>query len=165
MQIIVVYIIIIILIGLVRKVNTYEAFLEGVENSFVTVKSIFPNILGIIFAINVFTESGIIDILKDLFKNINIAPEIIIQCLLKPVSWSSSLLFMNDIFNTYGVDSFIGKLSTLIQGGSDTTIYVVALYFSSIKIKKTSHTMLAGILTDICVFALCILFSVFFLKS
>lgn len=165
MQIIVIYVLIIVLYGIIKKVNAYDAFMKGVENSFKTVKAIFPNILGIIFAINVFTESGIIEIIKDIFKNVNMVPELIVQCFLKPISWSSSLLFMNNIFSTYGVDSFVGKLATLIQGGSDTTIYVVALYFSSIKMKKTSHTMIVGILTDICVFLLCALFSVLFLKS
>lgn len=164
MQIVVIYVLIIILYGIIRKVNTYESFMNGVENSFKTVKMIFPNILGIIFAINVFVNSGIIEIFNNLFKNSNIITEIVIQCLLKPISWSSSLLFMNNIFDKYGVDSAIGKLATLIQGGSDTTIYVVALYFSSIKMKKTSYTMLAGILTDICVFVICVLFFIFLLK-
>ena len=74
------------------------------------------------------------------------------QCILKPISWSSSLLMMSKVFETYGVDSKLGALSTLIQGGSDTTIYIVALYFSSIKMKKTGHTIWVGILTDITTF-------------
>ena len=164
MQIVVFYILIILLYGIFKKVNTYDSFMNGVEKSFKTVRMIFPNILGIILAINVFVNSGIIEILNTLFDNSKIIPEIVIQCLLKPVSWSSSLLFMNNIFDKYGVDSAIGKLSTLIQGGSDTTIYVVALYFSSIKMKKTSYTMLAGILTDICVFIICVILFVFVLK-
>lgn len=163
MIVIVIYILLIILYGIVKKVNTYDAFLRGVENSFSTIKNIFPSVLGIIFAINVFTESGIIDIVKNFFANDIIVPELIIQCFLKPISWSSSLLFMNNIFLHYGVDSFVAKLSTLIQGSSDTTIYVIALYFSSIKMKSSKHTLVVGIITDVLVFALCFVLAYCFL--
>ena len=145
-----------------KKVNAYDAFLEGVEESFKTVKNIFPNILAIIFAINVFINSGIMEILEKALSNVNIVPEIIMQCFLKPISWSSSLLLMSKIFEIHGVDSTTGMLSTLIQGVSDTTIYIVALYFSSIKMKKTGHTMWVGILTDIATFLICALFINFF---
>ena len=162
MQIIVIYILLIILFAIFKKVNAYDAFLEGVEESFKTVKNIFPNILAIIFAINVFINSGIMEILEKALSNVDIVPEIIMQCFLKPISWSSSLLLMSKIFEIHGVDSTTGMLSTLIQGGSDTTIYIVALYFSSIKMKKTGHTMWVGILTDIATFLICALFINFF---
>ncbi|MFR7880994.1 MAG: hypothetical protein ACLU5J_05635 [Christensenellales bacterium] len=129
MQIIVIYILLIILFAIFKKVNAYDAFLEGVEESFKTVKNIFPNILAIIFAINVFINSGIMEILEKALSNVNIVPEIIMQCFLKPISWSSSLLLMSKIFEIHGVDSTTGMLSTLIQGGSDTTIYIVAFVF------------------------------------
>lgn len=152
MQIVVFYILCIVLFAIWKKVNAYEAFLTGVENSFKTILTIFPNILAIIFAINVFLHSGIMELLSNFLSKINIIPEIIMQCILKPISWSSSLLMMSKVFETYGVDSKLGALSTLIQGGSDTTIYIVALYFSSIKMKKTGHTIWVGILTDITIF-------------
>lgn len=164
MQIIVFYVLFIVIFGMAKKVNTYDAFLEGVETSFKTVKNIFPNILAIIFSINIFINSGIIEIVSSYLVRINIVPEIVLQMFLKPISWSSSLLLMNQIFDTYGVDSFYGKMSTLIQGGSDTTIYIVMLYFSSIKMKKTSHTLLSGILTDLAIFIVSVLFSILFLK-
>ena len=92
MQIIVIYILLIILFAIFKKVNAYDAFLEGVDESFKTVKNIFPNILAIIFAINVFINSGVMEILEKVLSNVNIVPEIIMQCFLKPISWSSSLL-------------------------------------------------------------------------
>lgn len=163
MGIVVLYVLLIISFGVIKKVNTYDAFLEGVENSFTTIKNIFPNLLAIIFAINVFINSGIFTLLQNFLASIRIAPEIIIQCFLKPISWSSSLVMMNKIFETYGVDSKTGMLSTLIQGGSDTTIYIIALYFSSIKMKKTGHSILVGILTDLAMFLMAfVIIGIFF---
>ncbi len=163
MGIVVLYVLLIISFGVIKKVNTYDAFLEGVENSFTTIKNIFPNLLAIIFAINVFINSGIFTLLQNFLTSIRIVPEIIIQCFLKPISWSSSLVMMNKIFETYGVDSKTGMLSTLIQGGSDTTIYIIALYFSSIKMKKTGHSILVGILTDLAMFLMAfVIIGIFF---
>ena len=122
MQIIVIYILLIILFAIFKKVNAYDAFLEGVEESFKTVKNIFPNILAIIFAINVFINSGIMEILEKALSNVNIVPEIIMQCFLKPISWSSSLLLMSKIFEIHGVDSTTGMLSTLIQGNRKSVV-------------------------------------------
>lgn len=164
MTVIVVYILIIILFGVFKKVNPYESFLKGVDSSFKTVLSIFPNILAIIFAVNVFINSGVLDLIKEILFKFNIVPEIIIQILLKPISWSSSLVIMNGIFETYGVDSFIGMLSSVLQGCSDTTIYIVALYFSSINIKKTSHTLVTGLLADFATFLFSALLCTILLK-
>lgn len=152
MQIITIYIIIIIAFALWKKVDAYQAFIEGVDQSFSSIKKIFPNIMAIIFAINIFTNSGILEIFEKYLSNFFIHPKILLQGMLKPISWSSSLLMMTNIFEREGVNSALGFLSTLVQGSSDTTIYVTALYFSSIKIKHTGHTLIVGLLTDFLTF-------------
>lgn len=164
MIVIVIYIFVIIVYGLIKKVNPYDTFLKGVDESFNTVKTLFPNILAIILAINIFINSGIVDAISKILVNTKIVPEIIIQIFLKPISWSSSLVMMNKTFELYGVDSFIGKLSSVLQGCSDTTIYIVALYFSSIKLKKTGHTMWVGLLADFTTFLVSALLCYFLLK-
>lgn len=152
MQIITIYIIIIIGYALWKRVDAYQAFLEGVDHSFESIRKIFPNIMAIIFAIQIFTNSGILDIFETYLSNCFIHPKILLQGILKPISWSSSLLMMTNIFEYEGVNSSLGYLSTLIQGSSDTTIYVTALYFSSINIKRTGHTLIVGLLTDFLTF-------------
>jgi spore maturation protein B len=72
------------------------------------------------------------------------------MALLRPISGSASLIVMNDIFKNFGPDSYLGYLSSIIQGSTDTTIYVLALYFGSVKIKKTSHALYAGLFADFC---------------
>lgn len=164
MIVIVIYIFVIVLYGLIKKVNPYDSFLKGVDGSFKTVKNLFPNILAIILAINIFVNSGIIEVISSKLINSKIVPEIIIQVLLKPISWSSSLVMMNKTFELYGVDSFIGKLSSVLQGCSDTTIYIVAMYFSSINLRKTGHTMWVGLLADFTTFLFSALMCYFLLK-
>lgn len=164
MQVVVVYLLVILGFAFFKRKNAYQSFLNGVENSFQTVKSVFPNVLAIILAIQIFANSGILELLRSWLPTHILVPEIFIQCFFKPISWSSSLLVMTDIFGKYGVDSFIGQLSSLLQGSSDTTIYIVAMYFSSIKMNKYGHSLLAGLLTDFATFVFTIIFAMLLLK-
>ena len=124
MQVVVIYLLVILGFAFLKRVNAYQSFLNGVENSFSTVKSVFPNVLAIILAIQIFANSGILELLQTWLPTRLLVPEIFIQCFFKPISWSSSLLVMTDIFEKYGVDSFLGQLSSLLQGSSVTTINV-----------------------------------------
>lgn len=162
MTIIVLYFVIIIIYAFIKKKNAFESFSRGIENNYKTILNLFPTILILIVAINIFANSGIIDIMKQIIPSSFLVPELIIQACLKPLSHSSALLIMVKIFEGYGVDSVSGFVASVIQGCSDTTIYVVAIYFGSIKMRKTETVLKAGLLNDlltfIIVFFICSLF-------
>ena len=163
MIIVPIYILIILLFGVIKKVNCFDTFLigakEGIKNAF----NLFPTIIGIVFAVNVFTGSGIIEILSRIINHPTIVPEIFIQAFLRPLSANSSLVLMNDIYTIYGPSSVTGEISSLIQGCSDTTIYVITIYFGSISVKKTYYAVYVGLLTDLITFILAIFLGVMFL--
>lgn len=106
-----------------------------------------------IFAVNIFVNSGVFNIisviLKPLFNLINIPIEIIPLALLRPISSSASLAYLNTILSKYGPDSFIGILSSVIQGCTDTTFYIIALYFGCIGIKKIRYSLVVCLLADL----------------
>ena len=163
MIVIVIYISFIILYGVIKKVNCYESFKNGVSSNYKILLDIFPNLLALVFAVEVFTNSGIIELLNN-FVNLFIIPiEIIIQAFLKPISSSSALVMMLKIFNNYGTNSNLGVLSSIIQGCSDTTFYIVTLYFSCVKIKNYKYALKVGVLTDIITFLLVSLFFILFI--
>lgn len=152
MIVVAIYVFIIIIFALIKKVNAYEAFTNGVTDSFKTVINLFPNLLFLILGINIFINSGIIEILEDLLANTFFIPELLIQAILRPTSSSSSLILMTKIFEKYGVDSIVGRVSSILQGSSDTTIYVIMIYFSSIKMTKIGNSLKIGLLTDLVTF-------------
>ena len=163
MIVIVIYISFIILYGVIKKVNCYESFKNGVSSNYKILLDIFPNLLALVFAVEVFTNSCIIELLNN-YVNLFIIPiEIIIQAFLKPISSSSALVMMLKIFNNYGTNSNLGVLSSIIQGCSDTTFYIVTLYFSCVKIKNYKYALKVGVLTDIITFLLVSLFFILFI--
>ena len=141
------FVLFIIFYGIYKKVNIYDSFINGAKEGFITIYKIAPAIIALSFAINVFTGSNILKLLN--FNN-PILTSILPMALLRPISGSASLIVMNDIFKNFGPDSYLGYLSSIIQGSTDTTIYVLALYFGSVKIKKTSHALYAGLFADFC---------------
>ena len=162
MIIVVIYIVFIIIYAMFKKVNAFDSFGRGVESNYSTIKNIFPTIMALIISINVFVNSGIIDILKNAFPNLFIVPELILQACLRPLSHSSAMLIMVKTFESYGVNSIPGKIASILQGCNDTTIYIIALYFGSIKMNNVGRTLKIGLLNDlitfIFVFILCTLF-------
>ncbi len=137
-------VIIIVIYGFIKKVDIYETFLEGSVDGLKTVVNIIPIILAMIFAVNIFVESGVLNLIGGKFKDI--VPMIV----LRPISGNATLVYMSKIFQKYGVDSYIGNLASVIQGATDTTIYVLALYFGSVGIKKTRYALIGGLFADIC---------------
>ena len=144
-------VLIILLYGIYKKRNIYEDFLDGAKEGMHLMYSIIPAILAMTFAINIFLKSNVISlpllIIKPLIKGIPL--EVIPMCLLRPISGTATLAILNNIYTMYGPDSFIGRLSSTIQGCTDTTIYVLALYFGSIKIFKTRYALLVGLFADL----------------
>ena len=163
MIIVPIYILIILVFGVIKKVYCFDTFLEGSKEGLKNAFNLLPTIVGIVFAVNVFTGSGIIEILSKIINHPTIVPEIFIQAILRPLSANSSLILMNDIYNLYGPNSITGEISSLIQGCSDTTIYVISVYFGSISVKKTKYTLYVGLLTDLITFILAIFLGIIFL--
>ncbi len=146
-----------ILAGMRRGVNVYEAFVEGAKGGFETAVRIIPYLVAILVAIGVFRASGAMDFL---IGGIGRAVEAcggnsdyvaaLPTAIMKPLSGSGARGMMVDAMQTYGADSFIGRLSCIFQGATDTTFYILAVYFGSVGVRKTRHAVAAGLLTDLC---------------
>ena len=150
----------VIIYALIKKVDIYNEFLEGVKEGLDLSLSIFPSMFAMIISITVFTKSNL---LNDLITHITIPlipKEILPLALLRPVSSSSSLMLLNNILSTAGPDSLVGKIASIITGSTDTTIYIIGLYYSSIKIKHIRHSLIVGLLADLS----CIIISILIVK-
>ena len=143
----------IILYGFKKKVNLYDTFLEGAKEGLMTTFSIFPAVIAMVFAINIFLDSNVLgfllSFLNPLLVKLSIPLDIIPMALLRPISGTASLAIMNDIFQNVGPDSYAGRLASVLQGCTDTTIYVLALYFVSVKISKIGHSLSVGLFADL----------------
>lgn len=146
-------VLLIVVYGFYKKVNIYDEFLKGASESFSMVFKIFPNLLAMILSINIFLKSGFLDLiyklLNPLFEIIKIPIDILPMMLMRPISGTSTLAILNNIYESFGPDSFIGRLGSVIQGSTDTTFYVITLYFGSIGIKKIRYAMWAGLFADL----------------
>lgn len=147
------FVLIIILYGLKKKVLIYDAFLEGAKEGLMTAFNIFPSVIAMVFAINIFLNSHILEFLfstiEPILNWINIPLSILPMAFVRPISGTASLAIMNDIFLNYGPDSYIGRIASILQGCTDTTIYVLTLYFGSVKISKTRHALSTGLFADL----------------
>lgn len=163
MIIIPIYILIILIFARIKKVACFDTFIDGAKNGILSAYNLFPTIFGLVLAINIFTNSGIVDVIKNIVNHKTIVPELFIQALIRPLSANSSLIIMNDIYNLYSPNSITGEISSLIQGCSDTTIYVITIYFGSISIENSYYTVYVGLLTDLFTFILAIILGLNFL--
>ena len=158
-----------ILAGVRRKVNVYDAFVEGAKEGFATAVRIIPYLVAILVGIGVFRASGAMDMLIDGVKWIVDAlggntdfVGALPTALMKPLSGSGARGMMVDAMTTYGADSFVGRLSCVFQGSTDTTFYILAVYFGSVGVRHTRHAVTCGLLADlagvIAAIAICYLF-------
>ena len=147
------FVLFIIFYGVKKRVNVYDSFLEGAKEGLILVFHITPTVIAMVFAVNIFLDSNFIDgmlgFLKPIFDFINVPIDILPMALLRPISGTASLAIMNDIFTHFGPDSYIGRLASTLQGCTDTTIYVLALYFGSIKVTKTRYSLPVGLFADL----------------
>ncbi len=149
-------IVLFIVAGVRKRVNVYEAFVEGAKGGFETAVRIIPYLVAILVAIGVFRASGAMDFLIDGISRgvraLGMDAEWVAAlptALMKPLSGSGARGMMVDAMNTYGPDSFVGRLSCLFQGATDTTFYILAVYFGSVGVRNTRHAVTAGLLTDL----------------
>lgn len=139
--------------GVFKKVKVYEVFVEGAKDGLKICKNIFPYLLCMLLAIKVFRESGILEYIINFiepFTNIlGIPKEVITQIFIKPLSGSGALGIFTDNIKNFGPDSFLGVLSSVLMGSTETIFYTIALYFGAVKIKKIRHTLWTAILSEI----------------
>jgi spore maturation protein SpmB len=149
-------IIIVFILGAMRKkVNVYDAFIEGAKGGIQTSLTIIPYLVGMLVAISVIRNAGVLGfvvsglewIFVQLGMNTDFTPALP-TALMKPLSGSGSKAMMIDAMKTYGVDSFVGRLACIFQGSADTTFYIVALYFGSVGIRKTRYAISYGLIAD-----------------
>lgn len=145
-----------IIAGMRKKINVYDTFIEGAKEGFQTAVRIIPYLVAILVAIGVFRASGAMDFLIDgiawLVALVGGDTEFVgalPTALMKPLSGSGARGLMVDAMTTYGADSFVGRLSCLFQGATDTTFYILAVYFGSVGIRKTRHAVTCGLLADL----------------
>lgn len=143
----------IVFYGFIKKVNLYDSFLEGAKEGLNISVNIFPNVLAMVFAINIFLDSNfvyeILKVFEGFLMKFNIPLDILPMAILRPISGTATLAIMNDIFMSYGPDSYAGRLASVLQGCTDTTIYVLALYFGSIGVKKIRYSLVVGLIADL----------------
>ncbi len=145
-----------IIAGMRKRINVYETFIEGAKEGFQTAVRIIPYLVAILVAIGVFRASGAMDFLIDGIAWVVAAVGgdtefvgALPTALMKPLSGSGARGLMVDAMTTYGADSFVGRLACLFQGATDTTFYILAVYFGSVGIRKTRHAVACGLLADL----------------
>ena len=145
-----------IVAGLIKKINVYEAFIEGAKDGFNTAIRIIPYLVAILVGIGVFRASGAMDMLiKGISNTIALCGmntdfvEALPTAIMKPLSGSGARGMMIDAMQTHGVDSFVGRLSCIFQGSTDTTFYILAVYFGSVSVRNTRHAVTCGLLADL----------------
>ena len=143
--------------GVRKKINVYEAFVEGAKGGFETAVRIIPYLVAILVSIGVFRASGAMDFLVDgigrvvemLGGNADYVAALP-TAIMKPLSGSGARGMMVDAMQQYGADSFVGRLSCIFQGATDTTFYILAVYFGSVGVRNTRHAVTAGLFADLC---------------
>ena len=146
-------ILLIVIYGVIEKKEVFDKFIEGAKDGIKIVINIFPTLIGLFLAVGTLRSSGVIDIvvniLDPLLKIVNFPTEIMPLALLRPISGSSSIAVATDIMKNFGVDSQIGIMAAVIMGATETTLYTIAVYSSSVKIKKTRFVLIAALTADI----------------
>ncbi|MGI8907262.1 MAG: spore maturation protein [Candidatus Sumerlaeaceae bacterium] len=135
-----------------RKVKVYEVFVEGAKDGFSTAVMIIPYLVTIFAAIALFRAGGALEIISNVVATVIaptiLPPEVIMMSFMKPMSGSGARGLMIDVFNQYGVDSYPGFLASAIQGSTETTFYVIAVYFGAVGVKNARHTIAVGLIAE-----------------
>jgi len=152
------YIIPLLLVGIplyaltVKKVKVYEVFVEGAKDGFTIAVRIIPYLVAILVAVGMFRASGALDLLLSflapLLNLIGFPPENLPLALMRPLSGSGSLGLLTDLVNEYGADSLTAKIGATMYGSSETTFYVLAVYFGSVAVTRSRHALIAGLTAD-----------------
>jgi len=135
-----------------RRVRVYEQFVEGAKEGFQVAVTIIPYLVAILVAIGMFRGAGGIDLLTDglrpLLQVVGFPPELVPMCLMRPLSGSGSLGIFTELVKQYGPDTLIARMAGTIYGSTETTFYVIAVYFGAVAIRRTRHAVPAGLIAD-----------------
>lgn len=151
-----------------RKIPVYESFIDGAKDGFQTAVSIIPHLVGMMTAISMFRASGameaIISVIRPLLEGFGVPSEVLPLALLRPITGAGSLAFVTDLIKEYGPDSFVARVASTIQGSTDTTFYVLTVYFGAVGIRNSRYALKVGLISDLigffaAVFACWLLFS------
>lgn len=139
--------------GMSKKVKVYESFIEGAKDGFSTAIRIIPSFVAMLVAIGVFRESGamnlLIKMLTPIIEVFNIPGEVVPMIIMRPLSGSGAQGIMSELATKYGPESLLARTSAVMMGSSETTFYVLAVYFGSVSIKKQRHALPAGLIADL----------------
>lgn len=148
-----VFIVTVLMVATWRRVPAYESFVDGAKEGVQLSFSIVPYLTGMLVSIKVFRESGAMDFfitaLKPFFSFIHIPAEVVPLALIRPLSGTGALGMTTDLISTYGPDSFIGRLASTMQGSTDTTFYILTVYFGAVGIKKMGDALKVGLCSDV----------------
>lgn len=143
----------ILVVGLVRRVPLYESFVEGAKEGFGTSVNLIPHLIAMMVAVSVFRSSGalgfLMGVLHPLLNRLHFPSELLPLALLRPISGSGSLALVTDLFKHFGTDSFLGRAASTMQGSTDTTLYVLTVYFGSVGIRDPRYAVKVGLLSDL----------------
>jgi spore maturation protein B len=141
------------LVGIIRKVKVYDVFIEGAREGFEVAVKIIPFLVGILVAIGMFRGSGAMDLLmaslRPLVTSTGFPAELVPLAILRSLTGSGSLAYTTDLVKTYGPDSVIGRMAATLYGSSETTFYVLAVYFGAVGVRRTRHAVPAALIGDI----------------
>lgn len=159
----------IIAYGLKKNVKVYDAFVEGAKGGFATFIRILPSFVAMLVAIGVFRESGALDLLtktlRPIVKTVNIPEEVVPMMIMRPLSGSGAQSIISQLARTYGPESLACRTAAVMMGSSETTLYVLAIYFGSISIKKQRHALASGLIADLVGFLSAVYVSRIFFNS
>lgn len=145
-------IVVIVLYGVIERKKVFDIFLDGAKDGIAIVLNIFPTLVGLFVAIGALRSSGIIDLivsfLTPVFNFFSFPTEILPLALIRPISGSASIAVATDIMNTFGIDTYIGFVASVIMGSTETTVYTIAVYTSSVGIKNTRFVLWAALIAD-----------------
>ncbi|MCT4597096.1 MAG: spore maturation protein [Vallitalea sp.] len=139
--------------GLLKDVKVYDTFIEGAKEGLKIVLEIMPTLIGLMVAVGILRSSGFLDVLTNVLtpvmNKINFPPELVPIALMRTVSSSASTGLILDLFKTYGPDSLIGRMTSIMMGCTETVFYTMSIYFMTVKIKKTRYTLAGALLVSL----------------
>ena len=147
-----VFVVVVLFVGFWKKMPVFHFFSEGAKDGLKSAVSILPTLIGLVTAVSMFKASGALDIISSALSGItellHIPSQLFPLGMLRPISGSGAIAIVNDLFATYGPDSTIGKIASVMLGSSETTFYAAAIYFGAVHVKKTSYTIPVALLGD-----------------
>jgi len=147
------FLLVVLLYALYQRVNVFESFVQGASEAVPMAIKLVPYLVAMLVAISLFKDSGAMELLSQMFlpvlKIFNIPSEILPLAMMRPVSGTSSLAATTEIMYSFGPDSFLGRLASTLQGSTETTLFVLTVYFGTVGIKKTRHALTVGLLGDL----------------